>query len=363
VKGILLFDELHFMDRPSFTFSNGFGSIAAESPIRRVETSLRDAGVPIFVHGAPGGRVEGVQLEQVKADVDDPQFLRRFQKGLKTSPSFLKLQIPPANYGAVGNEKDVAEKLIGVDLSQDLEAYDKASDLFFDKSVHPFNLSTAAECAKTLVTDAVLCSAKLNFALKINAREGFFPLADAAPFGDLLGAKYARAMNSLEPKKNKLQATDLSFAIFDELIAAETLKQITIPDAIRYRKASEKAREEFLEYLSAIQAKQAGIGLDGDYAGAINRLMASEIIPAARIFRNKLQSIHESLFGTLATGALGFLGTPPAAVSIFGELSWKTLLPLAGAAGAYMGKAAIEAFLAERAARRECSISYILSLD
>jgi hypothetical protein len=166
-----------------------------------------------------------------------------------------------------------------------------------------------------------------------------------------------------QPEKNKLQATDLSFAIFDELIAAETLKQITIPDAIRYRKASEKAREEFLEYLSAIQAKQAGIGLDGDYAGAINRLMASEIIPAARIFRNKLQSIHESLFGTLATGALGFLGTSPAAVSIFGELSWKTLLPLAGAAGAYMGKAAIEAFLAERAARRECSISYILSLD
>ncbi len=166
-----------------------------------------------------------------------------------------------------------------------------------------------------------------------------------------------------EPEKNKLQITDLSFAIFDELIPAETLKQLTIPDAIRYRKASDEAREGFLEYLSAIQAKQASIGLDGDYVGTINRLMTSEILPAARTFRKKLQSIHESLFGTLATGALGFLGTSPAALSIFGELSWKTLLPLAGAAGAYMGKAAIDAFLAERATKRECSISYILSLD
>jgi hypothetical protein len=36
---------------------------------------------------------------------------------------------------------------------------------------------------------------------------------------------------------------------------------------------------------------------------------------------------------------------------------------LAGVAGAYMAGAAIDAFLAKRAAKRECSISYILSLD
>ena len=58
------------------------------------------------------------------------------------------------------------------------------------------------------------CSAKLNLALTAGAKEGFIPFADANPYGDLLGAKYVRAINHLEPVKNNIQLTDLSFAIF-----------------------------------------------------------------------------------------------------------------------------------------------------
>jgi hypothetical protein len=50
-------------------------------------------------------------------------------------------------------------------------------------------------------------------------------------------------------------------------------------------------------------------------------------------------------------------------MQFFGDLSWPKLVPLAGAAAAYVAKASIDAMLAERAAKRECSISYILSLD
>ena len=194
-----------------------------------------------------------------------------------------------------------------------------------------------------------------------NPRRGF-SLLPMHTYGDLLGAKYARAMGTLEPAKNRIQVTDLTFAIFDELMSVERLKQLSFGDVIRYRKESQTAREVFLEYIGAIQAKQAGVGVDGDYAGTITRLMTSEIIPAARTFKNKLQTIDESLFGTLAKGGLGFLGTSQA-LNIFGDLSWKTLVPLAGIAGAYIGKAAIDAFLAKRSTKRECSISYILALD
>lgn len=48
-KAILLFDEIHFMDRPSFGIKN-YGSIGASSPIRQLEKSFRDAGVPLYVH-------------------------------------------------------------------------------------------------------------------------------------------------------------------------------------------------------------------------------------------------------------------------------------------------------------------------
>lgn len=212
------------------------------------------------------------------------------------------------------------------------------------------------------MSEAVICSAKLNFALDVSAKEGFFPLADANPYGDLLGAKYARAINALEPAKNKIQTTDLSFAIFDELISAERLRKLSLMDIIRYRKQSEQAREAFLEHLAVIQAKQAAIGFDGDYAGAIAKLIDTEIRPAVQTFKNRLQTIDESLLGAAAKGALGAIGGS-SVVTLFGDLSWVKVVALAGAAATYISKALIDAILADRAARRECSISYILSLD
>jgi hypothetical protein len=362
-KAILLFDELHFMDRPSFTFGS-FGTVGVESPLRRLDAAFREGGVPLFVHGSPDGPVSGTLLEEIKVDIDDPLFLKRFQDGLTSSPTFRQLQIQPGNYGPFGNEQNVADKLIGVDLVKGLKSHGRASDLFLDERIRVFDLATPVGCAKQLVVDAAFCSAKLNFALKIGAERGFLPLADASPFGDLLGAKYARAINRLDSVKNKIKVTDLTFAIFDELISPERLEKLTFEQIIRYRKASENAREQFLEYLSALQAKQADIVVDGDYAGAIKTIVTTEIIPAARDFKNRLDAIGDDLFGAMAkgvaAGAAAFIGS---SMSIFGDLSWDKILTFAAAGAAYMVKASIDTILADRAARRECSISYILSLD
>jgi hypothetical protein len=182
------------------------------------------------------------------------------------------------------------------------------------------------------------------------------------PYGYLLGVKYARAIGKLEPAKNRLQITDLSFAILDELVPTESVKKLRMMDAVRYRKESDKARQEFLEHLSVIQAKQAAIGLDGDYAGAIEKVITTEIKPAVQAFRNKLRTIDESLFGAVAKGVVGAAGGS-SALTLFGDLSSPKILALTGAGAAYVAKATIDAILAERAAKRECSISYILSLD
>lgn len=361
-KAILLFDEIHFMDRPAFTFGGGaYGLIGASSPLRQFERSFRENGVPLFVHPSPGGPVEGEFLQQINADIDDLEFLRRFQAGLKNSKTFRELHIAPGNYGQWGNEENVYQLVSGVDVERDLDGW-TPSDLFSDKTIHAFDLSTPIGRAKNLISAAAGCSAKVNFALNTATHQSFVPLADANPYGDLLGAKYARAVAKLEPAKNRIQVTDLSFAIFDELISAERLEKLGFPEVIRYRKESEKAREAFLAYLAVLQAKQAEIGLDGDYAGAIEKLVTTEIVPAARRFTNELATIADSLFGTLAKGVVGVAGGS-AAVQLFGELSWEKLLGLAAAAAAYVTKVGIDGILADRKARRDCSISYILSLD
>jgi hypothetical protein len=86
-------------------------------------------------------------------------------------------------------------------------------------------------------------------------------------------------------------------------------------------------------------------------------------VPAAKAFKNKLRAIDDSIFGSLVKGAIGGLGGGSAAMNFFGDLSWQTLIALAGMTGAYLGKTAIDGILAKRAAKRECAISYVLSLD
>jgi hypothetical protein len=97
-------------------------------------------------------------------------------------------------------------------------------------------------------------------------------------------------------------------------------------------------------------------------AGAVAKIVKTEILPTARTFKNKLRAIDETFFASLTKGAVGAVGES-VAVNFFGDLSWQRLIALAGVAGAYVISAGIDAAAAQRAARRECAISYNLSLD
>jgi hypothetical protein len=119
-----------------FTFGEGsFGSIGAPSPLRQVEVWLREEGVPLYVHAAPARPIPDEPYERVKADVNDLEFLRRFQSGLKTSPAFRSLHIPPGNYGAAGDQKSLAQKLITLDLVAALKTYESPIALFEDSTI------------------------------------------------------------------------------------------------------------------------------------------------------------------------------------------------------------------------------------
>ena len=52
-KAILLFDELHFMDRPGLSFLGSGGQIGMPSPIRPFLPNFKAAGIPVVVHNAP----------------------------------------------------------------------------------------------------------------------------------------------------------------------------------------------------------------------------------------------------------------------------------------------------------------------
>ena len=310
-RSILLFDELHVMDRPSFSFGgrekSNFGMVGSDSPLRQVEQAFRDEGMPLYVHGAPGGRMLEEDYAEVSADINDMEYLRRFQKGLETSEAFRRIQIPPANYGAVGNQDAVVSAVLGVDLAIAFARYDNPIQLLEDRDIPLFRYSTPDERAKSFLNEALTCAVKLNLALHIGAKHGHQPLADATPFGDLLGANIPsnRDGGYNDPK---VQFTDLTFAILDELMPPERLDKLSFRDAISYRKSSAEAREAFLEHIASLHAKASAIKEDGNYQTAIENILTTEIRPAARDFRSALAKINDGFISSLAKGGIGMLG-------------------------------------------------------
>ena len=368
-KAILFFDEIHFMDRGSFFFGGGegqIGSIGAPSPLRAYEQSFRENDVPLYVHDARNGPLQTAAMDQVASDINDPVFLSRYQEGLKTSRAFRDLQIAPGNYGESGTHEDLARQLIELELPVGLKDHANAMALLMDGKVEPFRTRTPTQCARVLIQNAAFCSAKTNFALEVSSVNGFAPFADATPYGALLASKYQRAVNEAHKEQSTIQLTDLTFAVFEEFVPLRVLEDLTFGEVVAYRKESSGAREAFLEHLGTIRAKQSALKPDEDYHAAITKIVQTEIIPAARTFKNKLDGIRDTLFGNLATGVAGALGSTSVGsvgLSLFGALSWPHLLALAGPAAAYVAKAAVDTIVAKRAAARECAISYVLNLE
>lgn len=133
-KALLFFDEIHFMDGPAFTFGRPgktvCGLMGSESPLRAYEAKFREMGVPLYVHEAPDGPVEDEFYRRIVADVNDIDFLKRFQGGIRNSSAF-------RSHGAYGRwpDEDIARLIGGVDLDRALVSYATPIELFEDSGV------------------------------------------------------------------------------------------------------------------------------------------------------------------------------------------------------------------------------------
>jgi hypothetical protein len=169
---------------------------------------------------------------------------------------------------------------------------------------------------------AIGCFAKVNFVLSISTEYGFSPLADASPFNELVSTKYRRALSTASEKTTMaVPATDLSLAILDELVPAESLFNLNLGDVIRYRRDSERSREAFLEHLAALQPKLSAVPADRDYGQAIRTLIDTDIRPAATSFRNQMIAVYKSCLDRSRKGLLQVSHLPL-------HISWATCLGL-----------------------------------
>jgi hypothetical protein len=358
VKSIILFDEIHFMDRSSRTFDGQSLTIGSHSPMRQFEKSFRKEGVPLYVHEPASGFVTGELRSAVEADLNDLVFLRRFQEGLQSSRRFRDSQIQPGNYGNGETHETIFEKLAAIKLNDSLAPV----AILEDRNIRPFEFTTQSGILKTFVQQAAFCSERLNFALKVGATESFSPLADMSPFGNMLSAKYSRAIASASAGNAKIFPTDLSLAIVDELIPAERLEQINIEHAVKIRKETESERAAFLDHVLVLQARLGALPAGSEYAETIDKIITTEIRPAAAEYRRKLDTIWEKLLGDVIKGAVTWAGSS-ALIQFLGDLSWEKILLAGASASSFVAVRGIDAILAERATTRECALAFLLNLS
>lgn len=299
-------------------------------------------------------------MEKVVSDLNDYSFIESYRDGLSKSKTFRNQQFPEGDYGSFGStQKELIRLFDNIDLSQ---LVNSNTVEFLKQSFSPFDITNPDAVNAFLLQRIALCSAQLNFSLMKGSSSGFIPLADATPYANLLNTQYKRAAKNLERSGSSVTIADLGFAIFDELISNESIESMDIRKVVAYRKKSEKAREEFLEYLASIQAKQASLLTHDNYLQGITTLIKTEITPAVTNFRKKLETINEGFTSTLLKG--GIEGAAVfSGIHIFTDITWLQIAALVGTSGRYVLKAAVDNYFAERALRRESSISYLLSLD
>ena len=124
-----------------------------------------------------------------------------------------------------------------------------------------------------------------------------------------------------------------------------------------------------MENLLVLQAKLGRVPKNEDYGASINKIITTEVRPAAREFRNKLETISEKLFGKIAGAAVGAVSSAmtwagtSGTVQILGDITWEKLLGLGMSAAAYVAKEAINAHMETRAASWDSALSYLLDLE
>jgi len=330
--------------------------VGSSSPLRAYEESFREEEVPLFVHAAPGGPVGGELLQRVTADIADQEFLRAYQQGIRESDNFCETQIARGNYGNGETHETIARKFAALDL----DSIKDPMALLKDNSIRPFDLTSDNGMLKNFLHHAVECSAVMNFALYIGSNEGITPLADALPFGNLLGAKYRRAIGALNPRENP-RFGELSFAIFDEVVPAEAIGALSFKEVVNYRKTSENEREAFLEHVLHLESQLRGIPIDEDYPSTVSRFVTEEVAPAAREYRNKMRKVYETLFGSVVK-SVTTTAAGAGIVQVFADLSWANLLKIAAVGGAALVKHGVDAAIEARAVKRETALAYLINL-
>jgi hypothetical protein len=364
-RSLLLFDDLHFHDRPSLAVGN-WGTIGSPSEVRRYALSFAQADVPVLVH-KESEILRANALDAIASDLEDPECSRIFFEGLKSDPLFRSRFLPEeAQYGSksgVHTGKEIADAMLRQDLggrAYDLDRYRKGS-------IQVFNPTDPVGLEHTFVRLLASASLEISLCCTLSHENDLLPFTEARPFNALLARRHGRALQREGVRRsNSPSLSYLSFRILDRMIPAEILDRVSVSQVVELRKATRGTYASFRSHLLALQSKLDSEEWSDQLEQEVDRVLRQEVIPLAREFENESSRIAEQFFGDIYKEAVKSIG--PATVGTVAlnallGLSWGEILVLGCSLMATRVLPHLRDFYQEkRNLRRKNALTYLMEL-
>jgi hypothetical protein len=345
---LLIADEVAFMDRPSVAFGN-WGLVGHESEVRRLQMPS-DSPVALVAHKPPWGRAEFLYQKYVDEDLRNPAFVSTFLQGLRESSRF-------------------ASKFIAVDAGYSTgKGHQILAALNSDESLATADLSGRAEGGfewesadgrrETLKSLLCECSVQVTAAMAVSARTDLLPVADDPFLCRLLAT---RAADKKYVSSTPVVSGVLGLAMAQAVLPDEILRDLTFADIIDYRK---EAKEAYASFSTEVDRLAVRI-LNADPAhldDEIKSILASEVNPRVRAYRNEMCTVRDRMFGSLIKKVIKW-ELPTLTLAQWVGVSWSTALTaFVGALIPAVGPDLVDYVVGTRDVARKNALAYLVAV-
>lgn len=362
-QAILLFDDIHFHDRPSFKVG-ALGTIGKDSRIRPYLYLFARNGIPVVVHRGIKSWSETIYNDSVANEIEDSRFSKIFFEGFKSDENFRHLFIQPnANY-VKGKGHEITDAIIKMDIGNkpyDLNNYKKLT-------VEPFNPSDPRSLEETFAHFLIDASMKLNICCVVSHENDLIPFSEYPTLEKLMAIRHRRIVEKGErPEQQKnAKLSYLSQKIFQQIIPTELIEKASFEEIIDFRRETRDKYINFRKYLMKLNTNIESETWNDDFEKEINNILINEVIPAIDEFQNECKRIWEKMFGSIAkklisTGSIA--GLSIFLISFFTGFSWIDLFVKGcGLAAPIVLPNVIDYALEKRNLTRKNSLAYLIDL-
>lgn len=329
-----------------------WGTVGRPTPVR----SLRwDASEPVALsaHAPPSGPVLDLYREYMKADLASLAFRREFLRGLSTDEDFARRFVQfDATYREGVTGRDV---LAALTTDRDLEAAVLGEPESFGVAYEVGDAKGRIDTLRTLLVEA---SARVTNAMVIESETGLVPVTENAAFARLL------ALRLSEPRYvggTPRAAPLLGLEIARAIIPDEALKRLSLKDVLAYRRKTKDVYDAWITQLGRFAAE-----LDADDVAQVEerarKLVATDIVPKIREYRNELEAARDALFGDLIKSVAKW-ELPTMSLALFAQIaSGDGLLVFLGALVSASVGPVVDYIKERRQATQKHGVAYLVGL-